>query len=332
MKYSQIDVGGAELRVAETGEGRPVLFCHGFPAVASVWRSQMQAVAAAGWRAIAPDMRGYGGSSAPADADAYTPFDTVGDLVGLLDRLEIPSAVLVGHDFGASVAWNAAMMRPDRFSAVFGLSVPFRPPGRAGSFLDQLRAAGRRDFYMFAQMGPKRTPPGAMRRRRSPASITGLRAKRPTRADGIPSTHRADCFVRAGAAPHDRQRLHCGSGRDVLADGLSWSLELLSRARSVFRPSARIHRRRSFLSPPIFLPGPRTASTVCQSRTRRRSDPLFRGCAASKSSTRSATGLSWRPLNRSIRRCCRSSRDYELLPGRTRAPERDRLSRRDICL
>jgi pimeloyl-ACP methyl ester carboxylesterase len=154
MKLSQIDVGGAELQVAETGHGRAVLFCHGFPAIWSVWRSQMLAAADAGWRAIAPDMRGYGGSSAPASAEAYTPFDTVGDLVGLLDRLEIPSAVVVGHDFGANVAWNAAMMRPDRFSAVFGLSAPFRSL-RGPSFLEQLRLAGKHDFYMFAQMRPE---------------------------------------------------------------------------------------------------------------------------------------------------------------------------------
>lgn len=154
MKFTDLDVGTATLHVAEQGEGPPVVFCHGFPALWSSWRSQMEAVAAAGWRAIAPDMRGYGRSSAPADPDLYTPFDTVGDLVGLLDRLELPSAVLVGHDFGANVAWNAAMMRPDRFTAVFGISVAYRQPGGPG-FLDQLRKAGRTDFYMFEQMRPE---------------------------------------------------------------------------------------------------------------------------------------------------------------------------------
>ena len=149
--YSLIDVGGAELHVAEMGEGQPVIFCHGFPSIWSIWRFQMKAVAAAGWRAIAPDMRGYGGSSAPWAAEAYTPFETVGDLVGLLDALELPSAVLVGHDFGANVAWNAAMMRPDRFDAVFGISVPPRVPDGT-NFLDELRTLGRTDFYMFAQI------------------------------------------------------------------------------------------------------------------------------------------------------------------------------------
>lgn len=154
MRHSQIDLGGIKLHVVEAGRGRPILFCHGFPALWSCWRSQMTAVAEAGWRAIALDMRGYGDSSAPAAAEAYTPFHTVGDLVGLLDRLEISTAVIVGHDFGASVAWNAAMFRPDRFSAVFGISVPFLQLG-GPSFLDNLRAAGKSEFYMFGQMRPE---------------------------------------------------------------------------------------------------------------------------------------------------------------------------------
>jgi len=99
-------------------------------------------------------MRGYGESDAPNDAADYTPLQCVGDLIGILDHLEIPRAVIVGHDFGASVAWNAAMMRPDRFTAVFGISVPFLQPG-GPSFLDRLRAAGADDFYMFAQMRPE---------------------------------------------------------------------------------------------------------------------------------------------------------------------------------
>ncbi len=91
------------------------------------------------------DMRGYGESSAPEDPLGYTPFHTVGDLVGLLDALDLPSVITVGHDFGASVAWNAAMMRPDHFHAVFGLSVPFLPRGER-SFL---RISPRPDVLTF---------------------------------------------------------------------------------------------------------------------------------------------------------------------------------------
>lgn len=154
MKHATIATNGIELHVVEAGEGPAVLFCHGFPDTWRTWRRQMAAVADAGHRAIAVDMRGYGRSSAPDDAALYTPFHTVGDLAGLLDRLGLPAVTVVGHDFGASVAWSAAMMRPDRFTAVFGISVPFRPRGET-SFLEQLRAAGRTDFYMFSQMRPE---------------------------------------------------------------------------------------------------------------------------------------------------------------------------------
>lgn len=154
MHHQMIAANGIDLHVVEVGTGPVVLFCHGFPDTWRGWRRQMEAVAAAGHRAIALDMRGYGESSAPADAALYTPFHTVGDLVGLLDALSVATATIVGHDFGASVAWNAAMMRPDRFTAVFGMSVPYMSPG-GKSFLQQLREAGKDDFYMFAQMRPQ---------------------------------------------------------------------------------------------------------------------------------------------------------------------------------
>jgi pimeloyl-ACP methyl ester carboxylesterase len=100
-------------------------------------------------------MRGYGKSSAPADAGLYTPLHTGGDLVGLLDALKVSSAVIVGHDWGASHAWNAALMRPDRFSAVFCLSVPYVPRGDVSVF-ERMRKSGHQDnFYMFEQMRPE---------------------------------------------------------------------------------------------------------------------------------------------------------------------------------
>src|ERR1700722_11525574 len=147
LKIYDVETGGISLHVTELGAGPAILFVHGFPDTAYTWRKQMQAVAAAGYRAIAPDMRGCGGSSAPADPTLYTPFQTVGDLVGLLDALQIPQAIIVGHDWGANVAWNAAMMRPDRFKAVFCLSVPYSPRGDV-TLLDAMRAAGHgSDFY-----------------------------------------------------------------------------------------------------------------------------------------------------------------------------------------
>lgn len=152
-KHSQINVGAVELHVVELGEGPPVLLVHGFPNLARGWRMQMEALATAGYRAIAPDMRGYGRRSTPSDPLAYSPFHTVGDLVGLLDALKIPTVTVVGHDFGANIAWNAALLRPDRFTAVFGASVPFMPPGE-GNFLKDIADAGGTSFYMFDPMKP----------------------------------------------------------------------------------------------------------------------------------------------------------------------------------
>ncbi len=154
MKHAQITVGPVEIHVVELGEGPPVLLCHGFPDLWRGWRPQMEALAAAGYRAIALDMRGYGRSSAPDDPTRYTPFHTVGDLIGLLDALGLPEVTIVGHDFGASVAWNAALLRPDRFTAVFCASLPYTPRGDR-SILESMAAAGRDSFYMFDQLRPE---------------------------------------------------------------------------------------------------------------------------------------------------------------------------------
>lgn len=155
MKSGAVETNGITLHFIEAGTGPAIVFCHGFPDTSRTWLRQMEAVAAAGYRAIAPDMRGCGRSSAPAEATLYTPLHTAGDLVGLLDALNIASAVLVGHDWGATHAWNAAMMRPDRFTAVFCLSVPYVPRGDVSVF-ERMRQSGHQDdFYMFEQIRPE---------------------------------------------------------------------------------------------------------------------------------------------------------------------------------
>ena len=155
LKGYDVTTDGITLHVTEQGEGPAVLFCHGFPDTAYTWRRQMKAVASAGYRAIAPDMRGYGLSSAPVDALLYTPLQTAGDLVGLLDALNIPNVVLVGHDWGASHCWGAALMRPERFKALFCLSVPYVPRGDVSVFEKMRKSGHRNDFYMFEQMRPE---------------------------------------------------------------------------------------------------------------------------------------------------------------------------------
>lgn len=156
IRQQFIEANGVTLNVVEQGEGPAVLFVHGFPDGWRGWRRQMKAVAAAGYRAIAFDTRGYGDSSKPEDPALCTVFYFVGDLVGILAQLGIDRATLVGHDFGATVAWNAAMMRPDLFDAVFGLSVPPALPGAGPTIFQMLRAAGKEDsFYMFRHMKPE---------------------------------------------------------------------------------------------------------------------------------------------------------------------------------
>ncbi len=121
-------VNGLQMSVTEQGEGPLVVLCHGWPESAHSWRHQMPALAQAGFRVVAPDMRGYGRTTAPPDIADYTIFDLVGDVVDLVRVLGERQAIVVGHDWGANVAWHAALFRPDVFSAVAGLSVP--PPQR----------------------------------------------------------------------------------------------------------------------------------------------------------------------------------------------------------
>jgi epoxide hydrolase A/B len=124
-----IATNGIRIHMAEQGDGPLVLLCHGFPELWYSWRHQLSALAAAGFHAVAPDMRGYGQTDRPELIDQYTLLHLVGDMVGLLDALGQETAVIAGHDWGAPVAWHAALLRPDRFRAVIGLSVPFIPRG-----------------------------------------------------------------------------------------------------------------------------------------------------------------------------------------------------------
>lgn len=141
------DINGIRMQVATQGSGPLVLLCHGFPELWISWRSQLAALAAAGYRAAAPDMRGYGGSDAPADPARYTMLHHVGDMTELVRALGETQAVIVGHDWGAPVAWNAALLRPDLFRGVVGMSVPYAPPGRV-DILSALEQAGVHDFYL----------------------------------------------------------------------------------------------------------------------------------------------------------------------------------------
>ena len=141
-----ITANGIDMFVREAGEGPLVVLCHGWPELSYSWRHQITALAAAGFHVVAPDMRGFGRTSAPADVGAYSIFDTVGDMVALVAALGEEQAVIVGHDWGAPVAWHATLFRPDIFTKVAGLSVP--PPFRGrGRPLQTLREGGITNFY-----------------------------------------------------------------------------------------------------------------------------------------------------------------------------------------
>ncbi len=149
IRHRQLQIGELSMHVAEAGEGPLVLLCHGFPECWYSWRHQLTALAAAGYHAVAPDMRGYGRTEAPAAVDAYTVMHLVGDMTGLLTELGEQQAVIVGHDWGSIVAWSAALLRPDKFRAVVGMSVPFLPrmPVRPTTMMKAM--AGDRFLYIL---------------------------------------------------------------------------------------------------------------------------------------------------------------------------------------
>jgi pimeloyl-ACP methyl ester carboxylesterase len=126
VTHRMIATNGIRLHVAEQGQGPLVILCHGFPECWYSWRHQLPALAKAGFRAVAPDLRGYGRSDRPDEVEKYTLLHHLGDVVGLVDALGEREAVIAGHDIGATIAWQAALLRPDRFRSVIAMSPPFR--------------------------------------------------------------------------------------------------------------------------------------------------------------------------------------------------------------
>ena len=174
------------LTVHETGEGPAVVFCHGFPELAYSWRHQLPAVAAAGFRAIAPDQRGYAESSAPPAVTDYGLTELTGDMAGMLDALKIDRAIFVGHDWGGFVAWAMPLLYPERTAGVVGVCTPymaipptsvmramvngkdermyivwFQEPGRAESVMDS-KARLIFDRLMRAPLSPEESAKRSM--------------------------------------------------------------------------------------------------------------------------------------------------------------------------
>ena len=147
-----VHTNGIRMHVAEAGSGYPMVLCHGFPELWYSWRHQMRALADAGFRAIAPDQRGYGETTCPQPIEAYTQRNLVADLTGMLDALGLENAVVVGHDWGGAVAWNAAMMAPARFTHVIGVNTPFFPRApMKPTDLMRLMAQGNFHYILYFQ-------------------------------------------------------------------------------------------------------------------------------------------------------------------------------------
>ncbi len=122
-----VQTNGIRMAVYEEGSGLPVVLCHGFPELAYSWRHQIPALAAAGFRAIAPDQRGYGLTDCPPEVTDYTIQKLTGDLAGLLDALKLDKAVFCGHDWGGFVIWAMGQLYPDRVAGLIGVNTPFLP-------------------------------------------------------------------------------------------------------------------------------------------------------------------------------------------------------------
>ena len=149
LQHKFVETNGIRMHYVEQGAGPLIVLCHGWPESWYSWRHQIPALAAAGFRVVAPDQRGYGQTDAPAAIESYNILNLVGDIVGLVNSLGVESAVIAGHDWGAPVAWYSALLRPDIFRAIALLSVPYFPrtPMRPSDAMKAL--AGDQHFYQL---------------------------------------------------------------------------------------------------------------------------------------------------------------------------------------
>ena len=150
VRSRTVSTNGVDLHLLEAGrEGPVVLLAHGFPELAYSWRHQLPALAAAGYRAVAPDQRGYGRSSRPEALEDYDIHHLVGDLVGVLDDLEVSQAVVVGHDWASMVASHLALLHPERLRGLVNMSVPHLSRGDTAPMTALRNAVGDMFFYIL---------------------------------------------------------------------------------------------------------------------------------------------------------------------------------------
>ncbi len=149
-----VSANGIRLALRDEGSGPAVVLCHGFPELAYSWRLQVPALVAAGYRVLVPDQRGYGDTERPADVRAYDIQHLTGDLVGLLDALELERAVFAGHDWGGLVTWMMPLLHPARTAGVVGVNTPYLPRAPMPP-VEMMRAAFGDNHYIvhFQQPG-----------------------------------------------------------------------------------------------------------------------------------------------------------------------------------
>ena len=148
IEHATVNTNGIKMHVASVGSGPVILLLHGFPDLWYSWRHQLLSLSSLGYRCVAPDLRGYGDTDAPPSAASYTVFHIVGDLVGLLDSMGVDQVYLVGHDWGAIIAWTFCQLRPDRIKALVNMSVAYRPRNPNVKPVEGLRALFGDDYYI----------------------------------------------------------------------------------------------------------------------------------------------------------------------------------------
>ena len=315
-RHGIVHVNGIRLHYVEQGEGPLVLLVHGFPESWYSYRHQLPALAAAGYRALAIDVRGYGRSSAPTAVDAYRMVQHVADNVALVRALGEEQAVVVGHDWGAPIAWNSALMRPDVFRAVAGLSVPFAPAGDTRP-TDAFRAmGGDEEFYIEYFQEPGR----AEAELEEDVRMWLLGFYFTASGDAPPPS-------RAARWPRSRGAARCATASPTRRPMPDWltddDLDVyagefertgftggLNRYRNVDRDweDLSVFRGRAIEVPALFVGGDRDGPTIWghavdRAVPRRR----CRSCTARSSCPAAVTGRSRSARPRSTRRCWSSS-------------------------
>ncbi|KAG6590450.1 hypothetical protein SDJN03_15873, partial [Cucurbita argyrosperma subsp. sororia] len=154
IQHRTVSVNGINMHVAEKGEGPIVLFIHGFPELWYTWRHQILGLSSLGYRAVAPDLRGYGDSDSPDSISSYSVMHIVGDLVALVESLGVKQVFVVAHDWGAIIAWSLCLFRADIVKAFVCLSVPFRPRNPMMKPVETFRKVFGDDYYICRFQNP----------------------------------------------------------------------------------------------------------------------------------------------------------------------------------